>query len=219
MTDKRKSGSYAKAKGSGFENDTAKAFSAWFNETAKTPLNKAFYRVPSSGSLEWATSMNVDGDVTADPKISFNYLIECKKVEGWTVDNILKGNTYFPLWLAQSVREGLNINKVPLLIFSRVRVKPMVMAPYNYRLTKLIDPYIVKKITYKSELTGKRETMKTLTFMQEDFLKIPFDTANHLYDEVDWTKQVTKLKSSVKPKETKKPDTVADDVLHRLMKL
>lgn len=220
MVDRHKIGRNAKRKGNAFESSTAQKFTKWYNLTASKPLEKAFYRVPVSGALTWASSMNVDGDVTADPTIQFNYLIECKKVEGWTVENILRGNMYFPAWIAQSVREGENISKVPLLIFSRKRVDPMVSAPYNHKLANLLDPYIIKTITYKSETTGKKDCMKTITFMLDDFMKIPFDTANNLYDGIDWTKQVTKSKTKSKSNaKVKKPNKVADDILNGLNNL
>lgn len=214
MVDRHKTGARAKKKGSSFEEKTATALSNWYNKNAKSPLKKAFYRVPASGALQWSINMNVDGDVIADPVIEFNYCIECKNVEGWSIDNIMRGNKYFPAWLAQSVREGTNIKKVPLLVFSKNYAKAMVMAPYNSKLAGLLDPYIIKTVEYVSEISGKKEKAKTITFYLDDFTSIPYDKANHLYDNVDWTKQIIKPKA-VK-KKSKKPSKVADDILKGL---
>lgn len=211
MVDRHKTGARAKRKGTSLEQKTATALSKWYNETAKKPLKKAFYRVPASGALQWSINMNVDGDVIADPVIKFNYCIECKNVEGWSMENIMRGNKYFPKWLAQSVREGANIKKVPLLVFSKNYANDMVMAPYNSKLTELIDPYIIKTIEYVSEVSGKKEKAKTITFYLDSFTSIPYDKANHLYDDVDWSKQIAKPK--VAKKKEKQPNKVADEIL------
>lgn len=217
MVDHHAIGKYSHSKGKSLESNTAKKLSAWYVKTGKQNLKKAFYIVPGSGAYDWSESMNVDGDVTADPKINFNYAIECKNYEGWTIENLLKGNFKFPEWVGQSVREAYNINKVPLLVYKRKYIKPFVTAPYNKKLTEYFDPYIVKTITYKSELTNKKEKLKTITFTLDDFISYPYDEVNHLYDGVDWKKQITKPKS--KPKKVKKPNKVADDILEGLNKL
>lgn len=217
MVDRHKLGAQAKRKGSSFEQRTAVALSKWYNETAKEPLKKAFYRVPASGALQWSSNMNVDGDVIADPVIKFNYCIECKNVEGWSIENILRGNSYFPKWLAQSIREGANIKKVPLLMFSKNYAKAMVIAPYNDTLIGLLDPYVIKTIEYVSEVSGKKEKAKTVTFYLNDFTSIPYDKANHVYDDTDWTKQITKPMAT--KKKHKQPSKVADDILKGLKDL
>lgn len=214
MSDRHKLGKYANHKGHGYEREIAKQLTPWYNKTATNPLKEAFYIVPDSGARAWSASMNVDGDVTADPDIKFNYLIECKRYEGWTIENLINGNFQFPAWIAQSVREGMGTQRVPLLVYKRNYIKTFITAPYNAKLANLVDPYIVKTLDYKSEITGKQEKIKTLTFLLSSFLEIPYDIANHLYDNVDWTKQVSKKK--VVKKKTKKPTKVADDILESL---
>ena len=217
MVDHHAIGAYSHRKGKSLESATANKLSAWYTKTGKLKLAKAFYVVPSSGALKWGESMNVDGDVTADPKIKFNYAIECKNYEGWTIENLLKGNFKFPEWVGQAVREAYNIKRVPLLVYKRKYVKPFVTAPYNAKLTKYFDPYVVKTVEYKSELTSKKESLKTITFMLDDLIKYPYDEINHLYDDVDWKKQITKPK--VKAKKAKKPAKVADEILDKLGEL
>jgi hypothetical protein len=217
MSDRHKLGQYANHKGHGYEREIAKQLTPWYNATAKEPLKEAFYIVPDSGARAWSASMNVDGDVTADPTIKFNYLIECKRYEGWTIENLLTGTFNFSAWIAQSVREGLGTKRVPLLVYKRNYIKTFITAPYNVKLTELLDPYIVKTLAYNSEVTGKKESIRTITFKLDDFLKIPFDVANHLYDSVDWTNEVHSKKN--KKKKLKSPTNVADDILKHLNNL
>lgn len=216
MVDRSAIGRSSHKKGSGYESEVSKELTDWYNKTAKEPLEKAFYVVPRSGAYDWSASMNVDGDVTADPEINFNYLVECKRYESWTIENLIKGNSHFPEWIAQSVREGINVGRVPLLVYRRNRVKTFITAPFNAKLAKEVDTYIVKTLSYKSELDSSKEKIKTITFLLEDFVKIPYDKANNLYDGVDWTKQVIKSKKKTKKKVTKDANSVADDILERL---
>lgn len=218
MVDRQSIGRSAHRKGKTFENDTAKAFTKWYiEEYPKARGKRLFYRVPASGALDWEASMNVDGDVTADPKINFNYLIECKCYEGWTIENLLSGNFKFPEWISQSVREGMNINKVPFLVYKRSRSKVFVTAPYNKKIVDKIDTVVIKTLEYTSQVTKQKEKVKTVTFLLTDFFKIPYSEANKLYDSVDWTKQITRFKTKqVKPKN---PNTVADNILENLEKI
>lgn len=217
MPDRHKLGRYSNHKGHGYEREVAKQLTPWYNATAKEPLKEAFYIVPDSGARAWSISMNVDGDVTADPVIGFNYLIECKRYEGWTIENLLSGTFNFPAWIAQSVREGMGTNKVPLLVYKRNYIKSFVTAPYNNKLAKLLDTYIVKVLEYKSEVTGKKEKINTITFMLADFLDIPFEKANHIYDKIDWTTQISRPK--VKQKKVRNPNSIVDEILKGLDKI
>ena len=117
MVDRVKLGKASKARGSGFETEVANKLCAWYKD------KDAFYRVPASGALEWSTSMNVDGDVTANPKINFPYMIECKRYENWNIENLLRNNLHFPAWVAQSVREGHAIKRIPLLVYKSAGIR------------------------------------------------------------------------------------------------
>lgn len=186
-------GKYAKSKGSGFEHEIANKFSEWYG----TP--ESFYRVPASGSLHWAKSMNVSGDVICLPEISFPYLIECKRYEGWTIENLIANNSHFPSWVAQAVREGMANNQIPLLIYRRNRVKSFVTLPYSKFYEKL-PFYLVTNIKYVSEVTHRKETIKTITVLLEDLFSVPFDKIVANYSN-DWTKNIKKGKTKV----TKEP--------------
>lgn len=216
MVDRHSTGEYANSKGHGFEHEIAKQLTPWYNKSVDKPLKNAFYAVPGSGSHAWAASMNVDGDVAADPTIGFKYLIECKRYEGWTIENLLLGNFKFPEWIAQTVREGINVKRVPMLVYRRNYKEAYATVPFNAKLTKLVDPYIVKTISYSSEITSQEETITTLTFGLADFLTIPFAKANNIYDGIDWSKQVVKVKVKGRKKRVDNPEHVVDNILGNL---
>lgn len=186
MVDRHKIGKNSKARGSGYEKSVSDAFSAWYGS------DEAFYHTPGSGSKHWATSMNVFGDVISIPEIGFNYLIECKRYEGWTIENLLKGNLHFPSWVAQAVREGDMNGKVPLLIYKRRATKSFVTMPYNKDIE--VDPLIIKTISYTSEITHGLEQVKTMTCVLDDLLeKYDYDSLNSLYKNKDWKNNIKKL--------------------------
>lgn len=212
MVNRHKLGKSAKTRGNGYENEVAKQLSNWYGRE-----QPAFYRVPGSGSHHWSTSMNVDADVTADPDLKFNYIIECKRYAGWTIENLIMNNSYFPSWVAQAIREGMAVGHVPLLIYRRNLIKSYVTAPYNRKLTKL-DTYLVTHTKYTSEVDGNEKEIKTVTFMLADVLaKYDYDQFNKLYDDTDWTKQVTMIKA--KPKSKAKPVDAVAKAMKELSKL
>lgn len=116
-------GKGAKVKGSGYELKMAKKFGPWWGGT--------FHRVPGSGSLHWGDDNRVAGDIAAPQGLDFPFVIECKKHEGWTMDNVLL-NTGDPRgWWEQVVTDARRVKLVPMLIFSRNRAKDYVMIPYT----------------------------------------------------------------------------------------
>ena len=207
MVDRVKLGRASKARGSGFETEVANKLCAWYKD------KDAFYRVPASGALEWSTSMNVDGDVTANPKINFPYMIECKRYENWNIENLLRNNLHFPAWVAQSVREGHAIKRIPFLVYKRNYHPIYVTAPFSRTIANSLDPYVVKTIEYNSEEHEGKESIKTITFFLDDMLKLSKDKVYSLYP-TDWYKQVKKAK--VKKHKVKDPMLVANQALKGL---
>ncbi|AGI11456.1 hypothetical protein LP125_131 [Listeria phage LP-125] len=113
----------SQVKGSKFERETAKALSVWWGAT--------FNRTPGSGGLKWAEENNVGGDIVAPPSAGFPFIVECKKHEGWTLDNVFLNTGEPKSWWKQVVSDATRTNKIPLLMFSRNRAKSFVMLPYD----------------------------------------------------------------------------------------
>lgn len=112
----------SRAKGAGFERVVAKLLTDWWGAT--------FHRTPNSGGLHWKNDTRVSGDIVApqDGGEDFPFNVECKKVEGWTFEQILKGAGEFYKWWEQCSRDAGEHGKIPLLIFSKNR------APVYYAL-------------------------------------------------------------------------------------
>lgn len=155
-------GSGAKNKGAIYERKIAKEFTKWWGFT--------FYRVPGSGSLHWSGSMNVGGDVTSSPEAGFNFVIECKNHEEWTIENLFLNNKEPKIWWKQVVGDALEYDKIPMLIFTRNRAKDFVTLPYNEELTQHIEsreyPCMVSNIEYKDDY-GDTHCYKTMTTILE----------------------------------------------------
>lgn len=107
---KRKNG---RAKGQSFERVVAKILSTWWGEE--------FHRTPSSGGLHWKRDNRVTGDVVTPENSNFPFSIECKKVEGWNFEQLLKDTGEISNWWNQCFRDSNEVDKIPLLIFSKNR--------------------------------------------------------------------------------------------------
>jgi len=120
----------SRAKGKGFERVIAKAFSAWSGES--------FQLVPASGGLRWGKDNRVAGDIVPPVDSEFPFCIECKKREGWSLEQILKGTGEVVEWWNQCTRDANNIDQTPLLIFSKNRSPIYFMVRYE-DFVKLCD--------------------------------------------------------------------------------
>jgi len=105
----------SRTKGQSAERRLAKLFSAWWGSE--------FFRTPGSGAFATKGFAGIDtssmaGDlVTTDS--TFPFCVESKKVEGWTLEQILTSNkTKIHSWWEQTVRE-CPPDKVPLLVFTK----------------------------------------------------------------------------------------------------
>lgn len=105
---KRKNG---RAKGAKFERVTAKLITVWWDED--------FHRTPASGGLHWKKDNRVAGDIVPPPDSDFPFSVECKKVEGWNFEQVIKGTGEVFDWWKQCIRDSKEIGKIPLLIFSK----------------------------------------------------------------------------------------------------
>ncbi|AMQ66633.1 RusA-like Holliday junction resolvase [Bacillus phage Shbh1] len=120
-------GKMSRNKGSAYELKVAKLLTDWWGEGK-------FSRVPASGGLHWAGDQRVAGDIVPPVHANFPFVVECKKREGWTLDNVLLGTGEVKDWWRQVVMDARRIDKVPILFFSRNRAKDYIMLPYTSNL-------------------------------------------------------------------------------------
>lgn len=212
MADRHAIGRSAHRSGGGFEHEVSKNFSEWYGK------DDSFYRTPGSGSHHWAESMNVMGDVVSDPTIGFKYLIECKRYNGWTIENLLRGNNHFPSWFAQAVREGEDNNKVPLLVYKRPRSDTFVTMPYEPYLAKKLDPIIVQNLSFSADHLAKEKhtptKAKIMTTTLPEFLKNNFDYLQNKCYKSDWKKQVVYKVNKEAVKES--PESLVDKEMNKI---
>ena len=107
----KKKGINSKAKGSEFELKTAKILSSWWGED--------FHRTPMSGGLHWKADNRVAGDIVTPPDSVFPFSVECKKREGWTFDQVLKGTGEIEDWWSQCMADSTRVNLKPMVIFAK----------------------------------------------------------------------------------------------------
>jgi hypothetical protein len=101
----------SKAKGSEFERRIAKALGKWFKED--------FNRTPASGGLHWKEDNRVAGDIVTPPDSIFPFTVECKKREGWDLDQVLKGTGEVEKWWMQAVGDSERVKLLPFLVFAK----------------------------------------------------------------------------------------------------
>ncbi len=80
-----------------------------------------FQRTPGSGGLHWKNDNRVSGDIVPPPDSGFPFTVECKKHEGWTFENVIKGTGKVSDWWEQCTNDAKEFDKVPLLVFSKNR--------------------------------------------------------------------------------------------------
>lgn len=185
MTNYSAVGRKSKTKGSTYERTIAKHLTVWWGAT--------FSRVPASGGLHWHSSMNAFGDIIAPPEAGFPFVIECKKREEWTLDNLFLNNKEIKLWWEQVVHDADESQRVPMLIFSRNRAEDFVMLPYNQTF---LDNYIVhaprasRMVTYVEYLDEHKRPhgFNTMVILLKDLMTyVPEDLrADFNADSYNW---------------------------------
>lgn len=193
MVNRVKLGKSAKNRGNTLERDTAKQLADWSGKT--------FSRTPTSGANHALKAFGASADVMTTWD-DWPYIIECKFYnDGWTLENVMKGNKHFPSWVAQSVREGQSEDAPFMLVFKRDYNHSFVMIPYTEELTNIISSYLVANILYVSEVTGGKETIKTMTFSMDDILAEEPKKFVKAYNK-DWQNMISKVEEIKKPKNT-----------------
>ncbi len=114
-----------RAKGHAAERKLAKLFEKWWGS--------AFTRTPLSGGFATAKfreDWNACGDLVTPDK-SFPFCVENKKVEGWTLEQMLTSQkTHMHKWWEQTVTETPE-GKIPLLVFSKNHAPLYAMMRYS----------------------------------------------------------------------------------------
>ncbi|AYP68623.1 hypothetical protein EalM132_00111 [Exiguobacterium phage vB_EalM-132] len=100
-----------KNKGNEYERKIAKSLSGWWGEQ--------FQRTPASGGLQWKNDNRVSGDIVTSVKSKFPFTVECKKREGWSIEQLVKETGDIEKWWAQVIKDCERSSLRPLLIFSR----------------------------------------------------------------------------------------------------
>lgn len=112
-------------KGQTAERKLAKQFSAWWgSDFARTPLSGGF------ATPKFRDDWDAAGDLVTPDK-TFPFCVESKKVEGWTLDQLLSSDkTKIHAWWDQTVGETAT-GKVPMLVFTKNRAPTFVMMRKN----------------------------------------------------------------------------------------
>lgn len=98
---------------------------------------------------------------------------ECKKVEGWNFEQILKGTGEVTDWWKQCCRDAEQTGKIPLLLFSKNRSPIYFMIPYE-EYVKIENLPERNYFITTFELDGVEHCV--VIGMFENLLKIPKDT-------------------------------------------
>ena len=101
----------SRAKGSEYERKVAKELGNWWGEE--------FHRTPMSGGLHWKKDNRVAGDIVTPPDSVYPFVTECKKREGWSFEQLLKGTGEVEKWWKQVTRDSSETGLYPLLIFAK----------------------------------------------------------------------------------------------------
>jgi hypothetical protein len=72
-----------------------------------------------SGGLHWKEDNRVAGDIVTPPDSVFPFTVECKKREGWQLDQVLKGTGEVEDWWEQCIGDSERVSLRPFLVFSK----------------------------------------------------------------------------------------------------
>lgn len=131
-------------KGQRYMRDVCRLLDAWTLAPSGSFRPKPTVLTPLDG---WS----VKGDVSFPSTVRFPFVVECKNVEGWSLDALIEGRAkIIESWWEQCVRQaqaslGPARARIPLLIFSSNRRKNYFMA-WEADLRRLrfkpVDPYL-----------------------------------------------------------------------------
>ena len=140
--------------------------------------------------------MNVSGDIITVPEAGFPFVIECKKREEWTLDNVFLNNKDIKNWWAQVVGDARETGNIPMLVFSRNRAEDYVLLPYNESFVDHLstslprEPRATMYVEYEDEFKRPHgfnlilTTVKTLGLISPQNIRTMYD--KEVYD---WEKE------------------------------
>jgi hypothetical protein len=155
----------SRRKGHNFELQVAKTLSKWWGE------EKSFSRTPLSGGWRRLSGMKeVEGYVSGDlvcPK-DFPFVVECKKVESFQWQSLLFSyeTSEFKKWYEHCLEEAVAVNKVPIIIFSKNRWKPVCCLEKKFYEKLHINTNV---FTFSCRENGTR--LELVFFLLKDFVE------------------------------------------------
>lgn len=138
-----------RTKGATAERKLAKLFAIWWgSEFARTPLSGGF------ATVKFRNEWDAAGDLVTPDK-SFPFCVESKKVEGWTLEQMLTSDkTLIHKWWEQTVKETPE-GKIPLLVFTKNHA-PLYVMMATEDAVAAATPEMMFFTTYVSDTHEKR---------------------------------------------------------------
>lgn len=190
---KSQSGSMAKNKGNNNERSVAKLFGNWWS-------GFEFLRTPSSGGhsrLTKTNQFNTDGDIIcSDPE--FYLSIECKKVEGWSFEQLFNDKCIIFTWYDQCVNDASKTGKVPMLVFTKNNTPQYVAFDANNYIGQELIKSNISSITYKAKYHLVIVLLKDFMtkYSREDLLNLKKNNLNRALSNVTIVKNIKLTNSS-----------------------
>lgn len=115
-----------RGKGEQYENEMAYAISEWAAPRSdKQPWKRfmaAYLPFRRRSTAEFPSDWLGQRDLIHRPDVEFPFSIECKKIEGWTLDQLFTAPKWAVWqWWDQTIEQALKYELHPLLVFSRNR--------------------------------------------------------------------------------------------------
>jgi len=171
----------SRQKGAAFELKMSKKISKWWGGT--------FSRTPGSGSLHWGNDQRVAGDIVPPQGMDFPFVIECKKHEGFTIENVMLNTGEPSSWWQQVITDSRRVGKVPMLIFSRNRAKVFVMIPYDeklYSLLSKIGTAVMRTTVDTKNIRDEVQKFDVLITTYDVITQVPIPKLKSYAKNVDW---------------------------------
>lgn len=184
-------------KGGRYERELVKKFGDfWGSHFSRTPYSGAW-----TGNKTKAGHDTVTGDIMTTHESNFPFSVEAKMREGWTLEHLIDNTGAIKDWWGQTVRDGENGGKVPLLVYRRNYLQhDYVTVPFHAGLfQKLLTseaPVMASKIIYEDESSGKDRAFLVLTTHFEDFTNIGRDFYKEEFNNFDWQKTEVEIGKS-----------------------
>lgn len=176
-------------KGGRYERELVKKFGDfWGAHFSRTPYSGAW-----TGNKTQDGHDTVTGDIMTAHEENFPFTVEAKMREGWTLEHLVDNTGEIRDWWGQTVRDGENGDKVPLLVYRRNYLQnDYATLPFHADLfQKLLStdaPVMASKIIYSDESSGDDRAFLTMTTHLESFTNIGRDYYEKEFNDFDWKK-------------------------------